>query len=59
MMSSALTVIAEERICPECKGAMTLAHKGQFCTVYVCPGCGSMLTIPPPEPLKAPSSRSR
>jgi hypothetical protein len=49
-MMRAVAAVKEERICPECKGAMTLAHKGQFSTVYVCPGCGSMLTIPPPEP---------
>lgn len=50
MMLSSLMVDQQERICPQCKGVMTLAHKGQFSTVYVCPGCGSMLTIPPPEP---------
>jgi ribosomal protein L37AE/L43A len=50
MILTTLMLIREKRICPECKGAMTLAHKGQFSTVYVCPGCGSMLTIPPPEP---------
>ena len=50
MMYDALMVEQEERICPECKSAMTLSHKGQFATVYVCPGCGSRLTIPPPEP---------
>lgn len=50
MMFSALLVVAQERICPECKSAMTLAHKGQFSTVYVCPVCAAMLTIPPPEP---------
>ena len=50
MIFNTVMVIPEKRLCPECKGAMTLAHKGQFCTVYVCPGCGSMLTIPPPEP---------
>jgi len=59
MMFSASMVIAEERICPECNGPMTLAHKGQFSTVYICPGCGSRLTIPPREPAEPPSSRSR
>ena len=56
MMFTAATVMHDERICPECKGAMTLAHKRQFSTVYVSPGCGSMLTIPPPGP---PINRSR
>ena len=50
MSITSATVLQEERICAECRGAMTLAHKGLFATVYVCPGCGCMLTIPPPEP---------
>lgn len=59
MMYGTVRVIEDEWICPECTDAMTLWHKGQFSTVYVCPGCGSMLTIPPPEPAELPGSRSR
>ena len=42
------------RICPECESVMTLAHKGHFSTLYVCPTCGSTLTIPPPVPAVPP-----
>ena len=59
MMFSEFMVIDEERVCPECKSVMRLAHKGQFSTVYVCPGCESMLTIPPPKPPEPPGNRSR
>jgi hypothetical protein len=54
----------DSRPCPECELAMSLEHMGQFSTVYVCRGCGSMLTIPPPAPMVpdrpgAPSLRRR
>jgi ssDNA-binding Zn-finger/Zn-ribbon topoisomerase 1 len=45
-----------ERICPECDDVMRLVHWGRFSTLYVCPTCGSTLTLPPPEPLATPKS---
>jgi transposase-like protein len=41
----------KERRCPECEEPMTLVHQGRFSTMYLCPACGSTLTLPPPEPL--------
>jgi predicted RNA-binding Zn-ribbon protein involved in translation (DUF1610 family) len=40
-----------ERKCPECNDVMKLVHRGRFSTLYVCPTCGSTLTLPPPEPV--------
>jgi hypothetical protein len=45
-----------ERLCPECEDLMTLLHSGRFSTLYVCPNCGSTLTLPPPEPLDLPKA---
>jgi hypothetical protein len=46
-----MTELDGERVCPECEGRMILEHDGRFTTLYVCRGCGSMLTIPPARPL--------
>lgn len=46
------------RMCPECKTVMTLILRGHFTSLYLCPGCGSTLTLPPPEPAVPPKGLS-
>jgi predicted RNA-binding Zn-ribbon protein involved in translation (DUF1610 family) len=43
-----------ERNCADCGEAMTLVHRGRFSTLYICPSCGSTLTVPPREPVRLP-----
>ena len=43
-----------ERRCPGCEELMTLVHQGQFSTLFLCPACGSTLTVPPREPVRLP-----
>jgi len=50
-------ILDRKRVCPECDAEMTLVHRGQFSTLYVCPICGSSLTLPPRTPAVPPSER--
>jgi hypothetical protein len=47
-------IVEMNRVCPECEDEMTLVHRGQFSTLYVCRICGCTLTLPPPVPAVPP-----